>query len=495
MNRFTPFVLLGVVSLAACADDPVEPPRELQTAFNASIATPATQLVVFEGSSIPADFGARVTALGGRVEQALNPVGVAFVSGLDAASSAALKAQAGIRFMEPDVVLPLVRPTLYEKVMDAAPQSPAQPGTARFHYLQWHHRQIGAPAAWAAGKLGSPDVRVGIIDTGLDYVHPDLVGLVDLARSRSFLPSEDSVVAKYLGAHPVYDLQGHGTHVGSTVSSNATITAGVTSKVQLVGLKVCRSEIPGLTGAGCPASATFAALIYAADNGIDVVNLSLGGLFTRRGSGGYEETVNRVFNYAKAKQLTVVVSAGNSNVDLDRGIVPTEVVSEDGKGTTMVDIQYPSLYATYCSSTHTICVSATGPASATNSQSGPWFDIDSKASYSNYGRDGIDVAAPGGTNAGAVWAACPTYLVAQLSATSWGAFIDGYCRQYPVGMGGTSMAAPHVTALAALLVERHGRNPDKIAEAIRKYSDDLGEPGNDPIYGKGRINVARALGL
>jgi subtilisin family serine protease len=499
--RLASLALTGAVVLSACADDPTlpsaastGPSRSTEPAQN-----PGTQLVVFTTRSIPADFASRVAALGGTVEQALAPIGVAFVSGLDDAGKQALSADAAVSFVEAETVLPLVEPVMSDvltgadaEVLSAETQSATEPGKATYHYLQWHLRQIGAPKAWAAGKLGSPSVTVGIIDTGLDYTHRDLAGLVDIGRSRSFLPAEDAVVARYLpaGTHPMFDLQGHGTHVGSTVSSNGIIAAGVTSRVKLVGLKVCGSGIAGLTTSGCPASATFAALMYAADNGIDVVNMSLGGLFVKSTAGGYEETVNRVFEYVKEKKLTVVVSAGNSNVDFDNNFVP--VTSPTGETT---QVRYPSLYGTYCNSPHTICVSATGPASATNSQRGPWFDIDSRALYSNYGRSAIGVAAPGGANGGLVWAACPTRRVVRTSATTWAGTTDSYCLSFPTGKGGTSMAAPHVTALAALMVEKFGKSPERVTNAIKKSSDDLGERGTDPYYGQGRINVAKALGL
>lgn len=57
------------------------------------------------------------------------------------------------------------------------------------------------------------------------------------------------------------------------------------------------------------------------------------------------------------------------------------------------------------------------------------------------------------------------------------------------------MAAPHASGLAALMVERYGRNPGQIHMTLGKFADDFDQPGNDPIYGKGRINVANALGL
>ena len=508
--RLASLALAGTLALSACADDPTQPSA---ANVDPSLSTlpgeePGTQLVVFAARSIPADFAERIAALGGTVEQALAPIGVAFVSGLDDAGKQALGADAAISFVEAETVLPLVEPAGTDVLADAQPTaeeplSPTQPNKATYHYLQWHLRQIGAPTAWAAGKLGSPSVTVGIIDTGLDYTHRDLAGLVDLARSRSFLPTEDAVVARYLptGTHPMFDLHGHGTHVGSTIASNGIIAAGVTSRVKLVGLKVCRSGIAGLTTAGCPASATFSALMYAADNGIDVVNMSLGGLFVKTGAAGYEETVNRVFEYVKEKKLTVVVSAGNDNVDLDHNLVPVAVLDANGAPTGETTLKrYPSLYATYCNSPHTICVSATGPARATNSQSGPWFDIDSKASYSNYGRSSIGVAGPGGTGSGFVWAACPTRRVVRTSAAgvtpaTYAGTTDSYCLNFPTGKAGTSMAAPHVTALAALMVEQYGKSPERISNAIRKSSDDLGERGTDPIYGAGRINVAKALGL
>ena len=62
---------------------------------------------------------------------------------------------------------------------------------------------------------------------------------------------------------------------------------------------------------------------------------------------------------------------------------------------------------------------------------------------------------------------------------------------YILGMTGTSMAAPHVSGLAALMVEDYGRRPGKVKTAIQQSADDLGQRGTDPYYGKGRINVGR----
>ncbi len=284
-----------------------------------------------------------------------------------------------------------------------------------------------------------------------------MVGLVDLERSRSFLPEEDAAVeARFPGAHPIADLHYHGTHVAATVSSNAQAAAGVTSKVTLMGLKVCRSGVTGLRG--CPSAATFAAIKYAADNGADVINMSLGGNFQKKDFPGYVAVINRAFLYANRQGVTMVVSGGNSAIDMD----------QDGNA-----------YKTYCDTPNTFCVSATGP-TARASLTGPWTNVDSLARYSNYGRSAIDVAAPGGNVGHGVMAACSPFSV-PFAICQTGTFV--------LTISGTSMAAPHTSGVAALAVERVGKNPGRVKSLIHQTADDLGQPGTDKFYGKGRINA------
>lgn len=494
-HKLASLVLAGTLGLSACVDEPTAPQRPApEPSFSASAAASTGQhLVVFRGNGIPSDFSDRVAALGGEVAYALPQVGAAYVAGLDAPGLASLRKVSGVSTVEPEGVLQLVRPAAQTRLAGTEPQSPTDPAGSIWFGLQWNMRTIGADQAWAAGELGASSVTVAIVDTGLDYTHYDLSGRVDLSRSRSFLPDEDAVIAEHLpGLNPVFDLHGHGTHVGATVASNGVVAAGVTSRTTLIGLKVCRSGIPGLTSSGCPNSATFAALLHAADSGADVVNMSLGGLFTKRDNPGYASVINRVFSYLKQKNVTVVVAAGNDNTDLDHHLYPE--VDEDGYETGEIT-HYPSLYATYCDSPHVLCVSATGPSSATNVIYGPWNDIDARSVYSNFGRSAVGVAAPGGNVGGYVWAACPRFAVVGNATSGFQGVVDPYCNGgYPAGMAGTSMASPHVAGLAALMVEKHGKNPSKVLTAIRKSADDLGQSGTDPFYGKGRINVARAVG-
>ena len=173
--------------------------------------------------------------------------------------------------------------------------------------------------------------------------------------------------------------------------------------------------------------------------------------------------INRAFGYANSAGMTIVVAAGNGSLNLDK----------DG-----------NQYKMSCSTPHRICVSATGPASSNNPYFGPWYDIDNFAPYSNFGRSAVDVAAPGGTNAG--------YIPGSCSQTSLA--IPG-CRLGPslVAGTGTSFSAPLVSGLAALMVEQYRRNSARVRARILQSADDLGDSGKDPYYGSGRINIGKAI--
>ncbi|HEX2187973.1 MAG TPA: S8 family serine peptidase [Longimicrobiaceae bacterium] len=420
---------------------------------------------LFAGRSVPADFARRVAAAGGEVDRTIPAIGVASVRGLDAAAAAALGAGAEVALWSEELLVTLDEPAgelaLEPASLPVEPTSAADPTTANLFARQWNLRQIGMEHVWAAGRLGSPGVKVGILDSGLDYTHPDLAGRVDLSLSRAFIGSDDEVIAQlFPGAHPVADLRFHGTHAGAIVSSNALGSAGVTSGVTLVGLKVVDRN-----GLGS-AVAALEAIVYAADVGLDVLNLSVGSgaPIPRRQFEVAIEAINRAMTYAHDRGTTVVVAAGNGNLDL---------------------AHQTNAYTVYCSSPTVICVAATGPAFQA-SPTGPWTDADARAPYSNYGLGVVDVAAPGGNRPADVYAACSRFSLL-LPVCRTGAF--------SVATSGTSQAAPHVAGLAALLVERHGRRPGLIRQVIRQSADDLGKPGADAVYGSGRINAARALGL
>lgn len=427
-------------------------------------------LVAFKNGA-PSNFEAAVAAQGGTVVFSHDIL--AIVDGLSADGAASVGALSGVAEIQADEEFFLDEVTVTDAEPDfATPDSPAVPSTAFFFPRQWHLRAIGADVAWANGRLGSPGVTVAILDSGIDYKrspHADLNGLVDHASGAQFTLDNPTCIAPGFLFDPTDDLMFHGTHVAATVSSNALAAAGVTSQVRLVPVKVLgytRNSAGVCATASGSFGAVLAGVLHAADIDADVANMSLGGGFGKAGNGRFIGLINRTFNYANRQGTLVVVSAGNEALDLDH----------DG-----------NLYKTYCSTPNTVCVSATGPTSRA-SINGPWTNIDALAPYSNYGRSAINVAAPGGNAGGAVTAACSRAAQGGLAICRTGTFV--------VGSNGTSMASPHVSGLAALIVESVGRNkPAQVKAILQQSADDLGQPGTDPAYGKGRINVPRALGL
>jgi subtilisin family serine protease len=475
---------LGLALLGACTDRVAAPSaRSIAPAASSHDATAAaaTYVVLARGNGFGANFAATVASLGGTVVTLHQGAGVAVIDGLTLTAAASLGGNSDVADIEQDIQVGLdtpVAPAQADASSTDVAQSTGNPASAALASWQWNMRAIHAPAAWAAGALGDPHVTVAILDTGIDYDDPDLNGLVDLTRSKSFVASDNLISAKYFASrNAISDFNGHGTNVATQVSSNARVFAGVTSKTTLIGVKVL-----GYNGVGST-SGVLSGILWAADHGADVANMSLGSSFLKAGAGRFTSLLNRVFNYAKQRGMLIVVAAGNAGEDLDHNGNETDA---------------------YCDMVHVVCVSATGPVTA----SGP---VDVPAYYTNFGRSAISVAGPGGNLdpahfplfsnwpwgsdfASWVWSFCPKTTIAgftsagvpMLTACTAGNRLNGYI--------GTSQATPHVAGLAALLVARKGHGqPQEIRKLIERSADDLGQPGTDPYFGRGRINVAQAL--
>ena len=478
----------GAVAFVACSPDspnPVAPTVSASRDVLGAAGHISGRYILSSSAGFGSDLASQIASLGGKLERVHTGAGFAVVSNISDANAAQLASLKGVDDVEPDIQIALDLPvpsiqSTVGSVVDDAATSQGNPAAAGRFAWQWNMRLIGADKAWAAGKLGSSSVTVAIMDSGIDYDAPDLNGLVDLSRSTSFVPSDDSITAHFFPSRNlISDYNGHGTNVATQVSSKAVALAGVTSKTTLIGVKV-------LNGLGVgPLSGVLTGVLYSADHGANVGNLSLGGSFAKPGNRRYVNLITRIFDYANRKGMLVVVAAGNDALDLD---------------------QNGNVYEAYCDAPHVICVSAVGPGVAGDDPNTPAF-------YTNFGRRTIDVAAPGG-NADAedgfppsnwpwgpdiaswVWSFCSkTTLVFDTTGTPLG-FAGCQAGNRLAGFIGTSQATPHVSGLAALLFAQNpNAAPSRIKALIEKSAIQFGQRGREQYYGKGRISVSNATGL
>jgi thermitase len=311
---------------------------------------------------------------------------------------------------------------------------------------QWALNQTGdcdidAPEAWNI-KTGDSSVVIAIVDTGVDYNHPDLAAniwhdpingnpgydFVDINTTEYtnygfvLCPDEDYTVPD---ADPM-DVYSHGTHcagIASAVTNNSVGVAGVSWNCKIMpvrnGFKIDDGfgDIYGMMENDDSANA----IIYAADNGADVISMSWGGMYK-------SQLIKDALDYAYGKGVVLVAAAGNDNFELK---------------------SYPSGYD------NVIAVGATD-------------ENDKRAYFSTYG-DWIDVAAPG---------------VDILSTTPGNQYVE---------YSGTSMATPLVAGVAGLLISKNQQcpYPAYLAKSMIPFTSDKIQ--TDHYIGKGRVNAYKAL--
>lgn len=290
---------------------------------------------------------------------------------------------------------------------------------------------------WDMSKIGAP--AAWDITTGSSSI---IVAVVDTGldtshpdRPQNLLLGPD-YIRDATGNTPVSDdQQGHGTHVSGTVAARLNNSAGVAGLAP--GVTLMSVRVLDQYGSGDTFTAA-KGVTYAADHGAKVINLSLAGTET-------DSTEAAAMNYAASKGALVVAAAGNcyaGGAGCDSQINPT---------------MYPAALP------NVIAVGSTGSG-------------DAHAYYSETGNY-VDLAAPGGG------ASSPSD---QIYSTCKG---SNYC--YKIG---TSMAAPHVAALAALVWSVNPNlTADQVHTIMRQTAVDLGTAGRDDTFGYGRIDVYQAL--
>jgi lantibiotic leader peptide-processing serine protease len=366
----------------------------------------------------------------------------------------------------------------------AAVSAGADMPIAEFYKEQWNLKAIHADPAVASPAMGgSEDVLVAVLDTGIDYLHPDRVGRFDLdpARSISLLdtscpstdpgtpynrtPIDENATADALPRNRIMDFHSHGTAVSALIASNAEFLAGVTRRTTLFSVKV-----HGATRQNC-LSVYLKGIEEAADRGADVIHLSIPLMFDRTRTADIAR-VNASLTYAYKRGAVLVTPAGNDGVNVNLN---------------------PRFR--FCEGNPVICVSGTGPASPDQIHPPYW---DEPAANTNFGA-AIDVAAPGGTGPALtpivpVRLDCSSQTVLTAMPKASDVCIDEASRTWL--STGSSFGAAATSGLAALIVSIIGKDkPGQVEDIIKASADDLGGEGIDPYYGYGRINVAKAIAL
>lgn len=298
---------------------------------------------------------------------------------------------------------------------------------------------INAVEAWDI-TTGDANTIVAVVDTGVDYLHPDLAANIWMNPGEIAGDGIDNDLNGFIDDVHGYDFvsadgdpmddHDHGTHVAGTIgaaANNGIGVAGVSWDVQIMAVKFLNAQGSGST------SAAIAAIQYAVDNGATISNHSWGF------NGNFSQALSDAIDYARAADHIIVAAAGNGGSDQ---------LGDDNDARPFWPGNFPQ--------DNLIAVAATDAQ-------------DELASFSNYGFTQVDLGAPG---------------VGILSTTRNNSYST---------FNGTSMATPHVTGAVALL---RGVHPDwnftKIRDRILDTVDPLPALNSRTVTG-GRLNVAAAV--
>jgi serine protease len=305
-----------------------------------------------------------------------------------------------------------------------------------YYALQWNFPLIGVDKAWEHAQ--GDGIVVAIIDTGVAYENKGKYKLATDLANTNFVSGYNFISNN---SHPNDD-NGHGTHIAGTIAgstNNNEGVAGIAYKASIMPIKV-------LDKSGAGAYSDIAeAIRYAADQGADVINLSLGG-------SAPSNVIQEAIAYAASKNVLIIAASGNAGTGL---------------------VMYPAAYDNYV-----LAVGATG------------YDKN-KASYSNYGSS-LDLVAPGGdTSVDQNGDGYSDGILQQtLQQNFWGADTRNFNYYF---YQGTSMAAPHVAAVAALVKSVGINNAQEIRQILIDSAEDVNTPGWDIKTGHGLVRADKAV--
>lgn len=469
MNRRFLFGLAAVLAVGACNDQ--QEPSSNAAEPSAAVGKNTAKYVISFSSAQAGDVSAAITKAGGQVRRVSKGAGLATAYSADPDFASRLLATPGFRRVTPDMAVRWIDPN--ERGVKATsamlpPKAPAGNGIGDnegFFPYQWAPKSIHAPEAWALGARGK-GVRVAVLDGGMNNNHLDLKGNVDVAHSASMVDG--------FAFNQEVDPDGfsHATHVGGIIAAqdNSKGTIGVAPGATLIGVKVLH-EGTGSFGDVIDGIIYAATPIAEGGAGAHIINMSLGATFSSGSSASVlalKADMDEATTFAYNQGVVVIASAGNGD--------------KFGRG---IDHDLGNDFTLPAQAAHVLAVSATAPEGfilgATN--------FTKLASYSNFGTSIVDFGGPGGDFDASP---DPNIYVFDMVLSPGTIYPekDGYFFA-----AGTSMSAPAVAGVAALLIEKMGlvRDPAKVENTLKATSDDLPPAGVDKAYGFGFVNAANAV--
>ncbi|MER7441202.1 S8 family peptidase [Micromonospora avicenniae] len=428
----------------------------------ASAASPETTFLVLAPQGAKTDrAAARVAAAEGTVVARYDQIGVlvvrstnpAFATAVVGAGVESVAATAGLgSALEEGETVEVAAADV------AAATATADPTGEPLIGQQWDMPMIGVPQAHAV-TAGSPDVVVGVLDSGISSTHPDLASQIAKDRSTSCVGGVvDTAEAAW---NPT--TSDHGTHVAGTIAAavNGVGVTGIAPGVKVAAVKVVNND-----GFIYP-EAAICGFVWAADHGMQLTNNSYfidPWEFNCRNDARQRpvwQAVQRAIRYSANRGVLNVASAGNSNYDLAHTFVDP---NSPNNGTPEIREINGACLDLPAEAPGVLTVSAVGPAGE-------------KSYYSSYGQGVVEVTAPGGDSRFRTQGVSPTTTDQILSTT-----FNTVTRTNGWGYKqGTSMSGPHATGVAALALSAHpGMSPGQLTAFLQNTA--VAKPCPEGVY-------------
>jgi len=487
------------------------------------------QYIVLVDQNASATADAAIQAAGGDV-LSLNKLGIATVASSNANFASAVERSPAIVGAARDGAFAQDRATASSAPAGTHSQASEAMGCAALYSVslatgpdplgpcQWDMRAIHATPSGSYAVNKGKGVRVGVMDTGVDLHHGDLISNVDVAASCVFvypttptsLPAEQVTRGSCSNKAALQDYAGHGTHTAGTVAApiNGTGTAGVAPEATIVALKA------GTANGFFFTDSVVDALIYAGDQKLDVVSMSffadpwLFNCHSDKEQNAIVQAISRAASYAQQQGVVLIAAAGNEGIDLNHP-VQDEISPDFPPGANVTRQVNNSCVTLPTEIAGVVVVTATGAQNLL-------------AWYSTTGMI-TDVTAPGGSRfqtptfnsaRGRVLSTYSSTALDLALQASINRLVIDPAGNYYAWLNGTSMAAPHAAGVAALIRSAHpGLSSGEVTAALRRTATKLpcpathdpgveffgaplqictGGPGSSSYYGAGLVNALAA---